>query len=78
MNERLIKSFVLIKDCKPSKKGDIIVLRKFQAQVPIPLEELYFENNNNNNHTFSFMFLIKEAKPYEYFNNLKEKYNYFN
>ena len=79
VDKKLIKSFVLLEDINPSKKGDVITLRRYQAMIPISDMELFFENGING-HTFSKQWLVdnmwNKVKPHEFFSNLKEKFEH--
>lgn len=76
---KLIKSFILLEDVEPSKKGDIVTMRNRQAMIPISEMELYFENKGNR-HTFSKKWLLDnlwhKAKPHEMFKSLEEKFEH--
>jgi len=77
-NTKLIKSFIVIKNYENLKEGDILTLRRFQAQIPLTHEELYFESGSNN---FSLGFIIKNlnekvVKAHEHFNSVKEKFDH--
>ena len=79
IDNKLIKSFALLEDIGPSKKGDIVTLRRYQAMIPLTDNELYFENGCNG-HTFSKGWLVNnlwsKVKPHEFFKDLKEKFEY--
>jgi hypothetical protein len=79
IDNKLIKSFVLIEDVGKSKKGDVVTLRRRQAMIPIDEMELYFENESNG-HTFSKRWLVDnmwhKAKPHEMFSGLHEKFEH--
>ena len=79
VDRKLIKSFVLMEDIEPSKKGDVVTLRRYQAMIPITDMELYFENESNR-HTFSKGWLVNnlwsKVKPHELFKSLEEKFEH--
>ena len=79
VDEKLIKSFILLEDIPPSQKGDVISLRKYQGMVPVTDDDLYFDEEKNN-HTFTKKFLLKnlgeKTEINEVFFDLKEKFNY--
>jgi hypothetical protein len=77
-NPKLIKSFIVTKKYENLKEGDIITMRRFQAQIPLIQDELYFESGSN---SFSFSFLNnnlsqKHVKVHEYFKNMEEKFDH--
>jgi hypothetical protein len=78
-NIKLIKSFIVKKHNDNLKKGDIIVLRKYQGQIPLLHEELYFESKETGKN-FTLKFLIsnidKNLEIHEKFNSLGEKFDY--
>lgn len=79
VNNKLIKSFVLLEDEGPSKKGEVITMRRYQAMIPLSDMELYFENESNG-HTFSKRWLVdnmwSKVKPHEFFSDLNEKFEH--
>ena len=79
MEDKLIKSFIVIKRFHNLEIGEIIQLRKHQAMVPLEQDELYFECLKNE-HNFSFKFLKsnlgKNTEIHECFSSLKEKFDH--
>lgn len=79
IDKKLIKSFVLMEDIEPSKKGDVVTLRRYQAMIPINDMELCFENGCNG-HNFSKEWLVNnlwsKVKPHEFFKSLEEKFEH--
>lgn len=77
--EKLIKSFVVIKESHGLKVGDVISVKKYQAEVPLQHEELFFENSKTNQ-SFKFKFLYSELgntlKVHECFSSMKEKFDH--
>lgn len=75
---KLVKSFILIEDVLPSRKGDIITIKRSQALIGLSIRELYFQNEENNQN-LSFGWIIDNMhkfKPKSYFKNLEEKFSH--
>lgn len=77
--DKLIKSFVVLKSENGLEKGEKIVLRKYQAEVPLNQEELCFESENGKR-SYTFKFLKSEignsVKVHECFASIHEKFDY--
>lgn len=77
--EKLIKSFVVIKESHGLKVGEIISIRKHQAQIPLHQDELYFQSERGGQ-TFTFKFLNSElgktVKVHESFSSLHDKFDH--
>ena len=78
-NIKLIKSLIVKKQNNNFEKGDVLTLRKYQGQIPLIHDELYFESKNTGNN-FTLRFLIssldKNLEVHEKFNSIGEKFDY--
>lgn len=77
--DKLIKSFVAIKSGNGLEKGEIILLKRSQAIVPLNQDELCFESDKSRM-TFTFKALKHEmpdmVKVHEYFKSIEEKFDH--
>lgn len=76
---KLIKSFIVIKEFSNFETGDIISLKKYQAEIPLQHDELFYDCPKSNQ-TYKFKNLISELnnslEVHEYFGSLKEKFQH--
>lgn len=78
-NIKLIKSFVVKKQNDNFIKGDVLILKKYQGQIPLIHDDLYFESKETGSN-FTLKHLVshldKNLEVHEKFYTIGEKFDY--
>lgn len=79
VNEKLLKSFILLQDFGKSRKGEEFIMKTRQATIPLMMEKIEFENKSNGDiltlKWFSENKFVK-AKPSEFFDSIGDKFEH--
>jgi hypothetical protein len=79
VNDKLIKSFVVLKDFEEFKKGDVLTMKRHQATIPLVNDLIMFESQSNGKN-LSLHWLLQnnytKVKPLDFFGDNREKFEH--